>query len=125
VIKTLTHNEARFLRQIAPEYERYMLEQRNCDSLLPRLYGFYKLRYNNQQLYFVLMNNLFPTALKIHQKFDLKGSSVGRSVTPSELKRSEKHGNSKRTYILLVVAVVDWYIGCINNVYLFIGYIMI
>lgn len=33
-----------------------------------------------KKVYFVIMNNVFNTERNIHERFDLKGSTVGRSV---------------------------------------------
>ena len=45
---------------------------------MQRYYGLHILHFNDQKYYFVLMNNVFGTNLKVHYKYDLKGSKYRR-----------------------------------------------
>lgn len=80
IIKTVSASEERFLRKIAHSYYNYM--QENEDSLIIRFFGLHKIRLAREQRYIsvVVMENVFYNTdqLKIHRKFDLKGSWVGR-----------------------------------------------
>lgn len=44
---------------------------------------------NIRKIYFVVMGNIFPPHKDIHETYDLKGSSLGRFITPEE--SSNKH----------------------------------
>ncbi|XP_065920767.1 phosphatidylinositol 4-phosphate 5-kinase type-1 beta-like isoform X2 [Dysidea avara] len=82
IIKTVNSEEEKFLRKIASSYYRYVKD--NPDSLIVRLYGLYQVRLAWEQKYIsvILMENIFHSLkhLKIHEKYDLKGSTVGRRV---------------------------------------------
>lgn len=49
-------------------------------SLLPKFYGMHRIENGGNKIRFVVMNNLFDTDKPIHAKYDLKGSTVGRSA---------------------------------------------
>ena len=80
IIKTVTPSEEKFLCEIAYSYYTHMRD--NKDSLIARLFGLHKVRLAPEQGYIsvVVMENIFYNEdnLKIHRKFDLKGSWVGR-----------------------------------------------
>lgn len=100
VIKTITRAELKFFRKILKSYMEHM--QTNINSLLPRFFGLCKLRLpgtprpffliscyiprdfqrpdvvETKGLRFVVMNNLFDTSVKLHEKYDLKGSTRNR-----------------------------------------------
>jgi hypothetical protein len=107
IIKTLVHSEARFLRELLPNYKLYISSGQAQHSLLPRLYGFYKIRYNNQQIYFILMNNLFDTHLTIQHQFDLKGSSVGRTAETNTSKVNNSSNSSSSSENLNFIVYKD------------------
>jgi hypothetical protein len=60
-----------------PRYLRYL--RTNRDTLIIKFYACMSLRLYRQTVYFVVMENIFPTRATIHERFDLKGSWVGRS----------------------------------------------
>jgi hypothetical protein len=78
VIKTMEKDEAVVLKRILPDYLAYL--RKNRDSLIIKFYACMSLRLYSQTLYFVVMENIFPTRATIHERFDLKGSWVGRSA---------------------------------------------
>ena len=92
IIKTVTPSEEKFLSKIAYRYYTHMRDNR--DSLLVRFYGLHKVRLAPEQRYItvVVMENIFHNTaqLKIHRRFDLKGSRVGR--------RALKTGKSSEGY---------------------------
>jgi 1-phosphatidylinositol-4-phosphate 5-kinase len=45
----------------------------------------YLFSYVHWQFRFVVMGNMFCTELRIHRRFDLKGSSLGRSTDKIEI----------------------------------------
>lgn len=82
IIKTVSSGEEKFLRRFAREYYRHM--KNNPESLIVRFYGLYQVQLAWEQKYIsvIVMENIFYSMqhLKIHEKYDLKGSTVGRRV---------------------------------------------
>ena len=82
VIKTVNTEERQFLCKIAPSYYEYIKD--NPDSLIVRLYGLYQVQLAWEQKYIsvIVMENIFHSLqrLKIHEKYDLKGSTVKRET---------------------------------------------
>ena len=80
IIKTVSPSEERFLRKVAISYYRHM--QDNEDSLIGRFFGLHKIRMAPEQKYIsvVVMENVVYSSegLKMHRRYDLKGSWVGR-----------------------------------------------
>ena len=74
-VKTLTRSEIRELLRILPDYAAYM--GRHPHSLLCRYVGLHSVRLY-LTLYFVVMQSVFETPVAIHERYDLKGSTVDR-----------------------------------------------
>ena len=51
---------------------------------MPHYLGMYRLTVNNAETYWIVMRNIFSYQLKIHFKFDLKGSTVDRAASEKE-----------------------------------------
>ena len=101
MIKTIKQEEAQTLLQILPKYHRHM--KHNKQSLLTRFCGMYGIQIEEEEndddndtsnlaptgkfLTFVVMNAVFPPEANqfISERFDLKGSTVGRAVSEEEL----------------------------------------
>eukprot|EP00027_Filamoeba_sp_ATCC50430_P004402 CAMPEP_0168550528 /NCGR_PEP_ID=MMETSP0413-20121227/5692_1 /TAXON_ID=136452 /ORGANISM="Filamoeba nolandi, Strain NC-AS-23-1" /LENGTH=524 /DNA_ID=CAMNT_0008581003 /DNA_START=524 /DNA_END=2098 /DNA_ORIENTATION=+ len=79
IIKTIPESEAIVLRKILPDYYHHL--SANPGSYIIRLYGLHSLKIqNNVEIFVVVMGNVFNTDKKIHERYDLKGSWVKRSV---------------------------------------------
>jgi 1-phosphatidylinositol-4-phosphate 5-kinase len=52
----------------------------NPRTLLPKFFGLYCYQCNSKNVRLVAMNNLLPSSVKLHQKYDLKGSTYKRKV---------------------------------------------
>lgn len=106
IIKTVQHKEGEFLQTLLPGY--YMVFFRNNQNiillftqkslfwlttviflqnlnqnprtLLPKFFGLYCYRCNSKNVRLIAMNNLLPSSVKLHQKYDLKGSTYKRKV---------------------------------------------
>ncbi|KAM0750586.1 SAICAR synthase-like protein [Meredithblackwellia eburnea MCA 4105] len=82
IIKTIRHSEHKFLRSILKEYYEYI--KSNPHTLISRFYGLHRVKLpRGKKIHFVIMNNLFPPHRDIHERYDLKGSAIGR-ITPEE-----------------------------------------
>lgn len=78
LLKTLERCEQRKLLQVLPSYFEHL--RASPRSLLARLFGCYAITMHDATRYFVVMESLFHGVEQIHEKYDLKGSWVGRSV---------------------------------------------
>jgi 1-phosphatidylinositol-4-phosphate 5-kinase len=62
-----------------PSYYQHVSQYR--DSLITRFYGVHCVKpLNGQKVRFIVMGNLFCSEYRIHRRFDLKGSSYGRTA---------------------------------------------
>lgn len=52
----------------------------NPRTLLPKFFGLYCYQCNSKNVRLVIMNNLLPSFVTLHQKYDLKGSTYKRKV---------------------------------------------
>ena len=70
-------------------------------SLLPQYLGMYRLTVDNVETYMVVMRNIFSNHLKIHRKYDLKGSKVDREASEKVRGGSQSVAKSdcKKSYI--------------------------
>ena len=82
ICKTVQHKEAEFLQKISMGY--YLNLDQNQRTLLPKFFGLYCYSCNAKNVRLVVMNNLFPSELKMHCKFDLKGSTYKRKASRQE-----------------------------------------
>lgn len=90
LLKTVQSEEASFLKELLPGYALNLLQ--NKYTLLPRIYGLFC--YQNLELgsflkdktniRLVVMNNILPSDLTFHEKYDLKGSSYKRKASKNE-----------------------------------------
>ncbi|XP_076055987.1 phosphatidylinositol 4-phosphate 5-kinase 59B [Oratosquilla oratoria] len=82
IIKTVQHKEAEFLQKLLPGY--YMNLNQNPRTLLPKFFGLYNYQCNAKNIRLIVMNNLLPSSIKLHQKYDLKGSTYKRKASRYE-----------------------------------------
>ena len=79
VIKTIPHRELLSLVRLLPQYVRHV-EDHPC-TLLPRFMGAHRIHMpGGRKVHFVVMTNVFSSPRVIHERFDLKGSTSGRSA---------------------------------------------
>ena len=94
ICKTIKRDELVTLLRMMPKYRQYMHDQGHT-SLLTRVCGLYEIVMKNSSgddlppQYFVIMNSVFPkpAGTDLFERFDLKGSTVGRRVADEELER--------------------------------------
>jgi len=87
VIKTLTSEEVEEMHNLLKQYHPYMVDS-HAKSLLPQYLAMYRLTVENIETYMVVIRNVFSTHLKVHKKFDLKGSTVDREASGKEREKS-------------------------------------
>lgn len=71
-----------------PQYHPYIVE-RDGKTLLPQFLGMYRLTVDNVENYMCVMRNVFSGHLKVHKKYDLKGSTVDRDASEKEKQKKE------------------------------------
>ncbi|KAL4712217.1 hypothetical protein ACJJTC_011078 [Scirpophaga incertulas] len=82
IIKTVQHKEGEFLQMLLPGY--YLNLNQNPRTLLPKFFGLYCYQCNSKNVRLVAMNNILPSSVKLHQKYDLKGSTYKRKASKTE-----------------------------------------
>jgi len=87
VVKTLVSEEVEQMHSLLKHYHPYVVE-RHGKTLLPQYLGMYRLTVDNIEHYMVVMRNVFSNHLKIHKKYDLKGSTVDREASQKEREKS-------------------------------------
>lgn len=95
MVKTIKKAEIGTVLEMLPKYYTFM-QQNARRSLLTRFCGLYsvKIHDNNSsgdECVFLIMNSVFPAEGShfITERFDLKGSTVGRECAPEERKRKD------------------------------------
>lgn len=88
IVKTIRAREAKVLHQSLDTYNKYLKEYKT--SFLCRFVGSYSLRMYDQTFYFVVMMNCFDPSAKINERYDIKGSWVGRSAEPPSSKQTKR-----------------------------------
>ncbi|RZC56559.1 hypothetical protein C5167_015418 [Papaver somniferum] len=79
VVKTIRKTEKKALLAMLPKYVDHV--QTFGSTLLTKFYGLHVVRpVGGTKIYFVVMGNILQTDLYLHRRFDLKGSSQGRSM---------------------------------------------
>ena len=81
-LKTVSRAHFHAFRTLMPAYYEHVVGQPG--TLISRIFGLHKILFSRgrrlKKVYFVIMNNVFNTPRQIHQRFDLKGSTVGRAL---------------------------------------------
>ncbi|KAF7258273.1 hypothetical protein EG68_04675 [Paragonimus skrjabini miyazakii] len=71
VAKTISSEEVEQMHQMLEEYYAYIVHCHG-QTLLPQYLGLYRLTVNDQEIYVLVMRNVFSPRLTIHKKYDLK-----------------------------------------------------
>ncbi|CAK7340232.1 unnamed protein product [Dovyalis caffra] len=85
MIKTMKKSEAKVLIRMLPAYYNHFRSYEN--TLLTKFYGLHCVKLNGpaqKKVRFIIMGNLFCSEYTIHRRFDLKGSSLGRTTDKPE-----------------------------------------
>lgn len=89
MIKTQTRAESKFLRRILAHYYSHVMTYPH--SYITRFFGMHRLKmpHLRRKIHFVVMQSVFasPDGREVHEMYDLKGSSVGRSASEAEKAR--------------------------------------
>ncbi|TMS03271.1 Phosphatidylinositol 4-phosphate 5-kinase type-1 beta [Larimichthys crocea] len=66
----------------------YLNLNQNPRTLLPKFYGLYCIQSGGINIRLVVMNNVLPRSVKMHYKYDLKGSTYKRRASRKEREKS-------------------------------------
>ena len=87
VLKTLTGEEVEEMHHFLKQYHPYIVD-RHAKTLLPQYLALYRLTVDNMESYMVVIRNVFSAHLKVHKKYDLKGSRVDREASDKEREKT-------------------------------------
>ncbi|XP_010675169.2 phosphatidylinositol 4-phosphate 5-kinase 1 [Beta vulgaris subsp. vulgaris] len=85
MIKTVKKAEVKVLIKMLPKYFEHVSKYKN--TLVTNFFGVHCVKLKamgGQKTRFIVMGNLFHSEYRIHKRFDLKGSSHGRSIDKPE-----------------------------------------
>uniref|UniRef100_A0A2P2KLX1 1-phosphatidylinositol-4-phosphate 5-kinase n=1 Tax=Rhizophora mucronata TaxID=61149 RepID=A0A2P2KLX1_RHIMU len=83
MIKTVKKSEVKVLIRMLPSYYQHVCCYEN--SLVTKFFGVHCVKpIGGQKTRFIVMGNLFCSEYRIHKRFDLKGSSHGRTTDKPE-----------------------------------------
>ncbi|AAF27664.1 putative phosphatidylinositol-4-phosphate 5-kinase; 11335-7537 [Arabidopsis thaliana] len=84
VIKTLKRSELKVLLRMLPRYYEHVGDYEN--TLITKFFGVHRIKLKwGKKVRFVVMGNMFCTELKIHRRYDLKGSTQGRYTEKNKI----------------------------------------
>ncbi|KAI3448324.1 hypothetical protein Pfo_004989 [Paulownia fortunei] len=97
VIKTLKISELKVLLRMLPHYYNHVKAHDN--TLITKFFGAHGITLRGgKKVRFVVMGNMFFTELRIHRRYDLKGSSHGRFTNKDEIDGSTTLKDLDLTY---------------------------
>ncbi|KAK9134921.1 hypothetical protein Syun_014251 [Stephania yunnanensis] len=83
MIKTVKKSEVKVLLRMLPSYYQHVSDYEN--TLVTKFFGVHCVKpIGGQKIRFIVMGNLFCSEYRIHRRFDLKGSSHGRTTDKPE-----------------------------------------
>merc|ERR1719458_1816158 len=83
----LTTEEVEEMHSLLKQYHPYIVD-RHAKTLLPQYLAMFRLTVDNIETYLVVIRNVFSAHLKVHKKYDLKGSTVDREASEKERGKS-------------------------------------
>eukprot|EP01018_Ginkgo_biloba_P037662 Gb_24341 [translate_table: standard] len=84
IIKTMRKSEVKVLLGMLPNYYHHVRTYEN--TLITKFFGLHSVKTaGGQKVRFIVMGNLLCSEFCIHRRFDLKGSSQGRSTDKVEI----------------------------------------
>ncbi|KAL2904552.1 Phosphatidylinositol 4-phosphate 5-kinase 8 [Bienertia sinuspersici] len=87
VIKTLRKSELKVFLKMLPSYYRHV--QLHENTLITKFFGLHRIKLKcGRKVRFVVMGNMFYTELRIHRRYDLKGSSHGRWTSKEKINQN-------------------------------------
>ena len=105
LIKSVRKEEMGMLLNLIRKYETYI--EKNPASLIVRFYGIHRVRpWLGRNARFLVMGNVLPTEKRMHRRYDLKGSTYGRTVGKGRL--SDPSVTLKDLDVDMTVCKMQW-----------------
>eukprot|EP00010_Vexillifera_abyssalis_P007388 CAMPEP_0201548788 /NCGR_PEP_ID=MMETSP0173_2-20130828/5299_1 /ASSEMBLY_ACC=CAM_ASM_000268 /TAXON_ID=218659 /ORGANISM="Vexillifera sp., Strain DIVA3 564/2" /LENGTH=360 /DNA_ID=CAMNT_0047958263 /DNA_START=293 /DNA_END=1372 /DNA_ORIENTATION=+ len=84
ILKSVNQEEFDFFRKVMLSYYKFLVH--NPNTLITRFFGLYSIRLaeTNLEVHFIVMENICPDDQPIEARYDLKGSTHGRSAGAHE-----------------------------------------
>ncbi|KAJ3603313.1 hypothetical protein NHX12_031055 [Muraenolepis orangiensis] len=83
VVKKIASEEVADMHSILSRYHQHIVTC-HSNTLLPQFLAMYRVSVDNEDVYLLVMRNVFSHRLHIHRKYDLKGSLVSREASFKE-----------------------------------------
>ncbi|XP_073025697.1 phosphatidylinositol 4-phosphate 5-kinase 1-like [Primulina eburnea] len=97
VIKTLKAHELKVLLKMLPHYYDHV--QAHDNTLITKFFGVHTIALGHRKkVHFVVTGNIFCTELRIHRRYDLKGSTHGRFTHKDDIDESTTLKDLDLTY---------------------------
>ena len=112
-MKTIPEGEFLKFKEMLQDYYTYMYD--NPKTLLQRFFGLYMCIFDDVKMYFVVMNNVFNTPLKVHYKYDLKGSTYKRISRKCKEINYTNYDFPKNPKDLKILRIEDNNINAVND----------
>jgi len=101
VLKTLRKDELKILLKMLPGYYNHVKAFEN--TLITKFFGLHRITLKGgRKVRFVVMGNMFCTKLRIHRRYDLKGSSQGRSTNKCKIDANTTMKDLDLSYVFLL-----------------------
>ncbi|KAF3323186.1 hypothetical protein FCM35_KLT11917 [Carex littledalei] len=101
VIKTLKKSEVKVLLKMLPKYYVHVGAYEN--TLITKFFGLHRITLKSgRKVRFVVMGNMFCTELRIHRRYDLKGSTQGRFTKKENTKETSTLKDLDLSYVFYV-----------------------
>ncbi|XP_072972040.1 phosphatidylinositol 4-phosphate 5-kinase 1-like isoform X1 [Typha angustifolia] len=98
VIKTLRRHELKVLLKMLPSYYNHVGAYDN--TLITKFFGLHRITIGpGRKVRFVVMGNMFCTELRIHRRYDLKGSLQGRLTNKQNISGSTTMKDLDLSYV--------------------------
>ena len=97
LMKTIPESEFLKFKEMLRDYYTYMYN--NPKTLLQRFFGLYVCIFDDIKMHFVVMNNVFNTPLKVHYKYDLKGSTYSNYNFDIAMKDNDFTDRKEKIYL--------------------------
>ncbi|KAH9295550.1 hypothetical protein KI387_039138, partial [Taxus chinensis] len=83
IVKMMKKSEVKVLLEMLPNYYKHVRTYES--TLITKFFGLHSIKAAGQKIRFVVMGNMLCSELRIHRRYDLKGSSHGRSTDKVEI----------------------------------------
>ncbi|GBO02205.1 Phosphatidylinositol 4-phosphate 5-kinase type-1 alpha [Araneus ventricosus] len=106
LLKICQKKEAAFLENFFPCY--FSNVTKHPKTLLPKFFGLYGYREGSTHVHFLIMNNLVPIFVNLHEKYDLKGSTYSKRKFEKFQKMKPSNENQENLGPLITLKDLDF-----------------